>query len=123
VTVVSRVDEDTYARLLAMCRCVVLPHRGSHGGYVENVFMSVVDTVAAGKALVTPHHPGIARLADERLPVTFYDSTPEDLFRQVSALLGDEPRRRDIEACSIIFAKEKLDIYRILGTILEEQVL
>jgi hypothetical protein len=120
VTAVSRVDEDTYARLLALCYCVVLPHRGD---YVENVFMSVVDTVAAGIALVTPHHPGIDRLEDQRLPIVFYDTTPEDLFRQVSALLGDERRRCDIEERSIAFAREQLDIYRILGTILAEQVL
>lgn len=120
VTVVSRIDEDSYTRLLAMCRCVVLPHPGT---YVENVLLSVIDTVASGKALVTPHHPGIARLRHDGLPGLFYDTTPADLFRQVSALVGDEIRLRDIEDRSIALAKGKLDIYRVLGSILEEQIL
>jgi len=121
VTVVSQVDQDTYARLLALCRCVVLPAASSH---VKNVFMSVVDTVATGRALVTSRHIGLARLERDNVPAVFYDATCADLFRQVHTLVRREPGRlKDIEARSIAFAKEKLDIYQVLWTILEEQIL
>ena len=120
VTVVSRVNEEMYARLLALCRCVVVPLAPQ----VRNVFLSVMDTVAAGKALVTPRHAGLARLERDGLPAVFYDHTnPTDLFVRVDELFHKEGRLQDIEARSIAFAKEKLDIYRILWTILEEQIL
>jgi len=122
VTIVSRVNEDTYARLLALCRCVVLPAHIHH--VVNNVFLSVVDTVASGKALVTPRHVGLARLEQEGLPAVFYDNTsPDDLFAQVDDVIARAGRLEDIAARSIAFAKEQLDIYRVLGRILEEQVL
>ena len=122
VTVVSHVNEDTYARLLALCRCVVLP---AHVYYqVNNVFLSVVDAVASGKALVTPRHVGLARLEQDHLPAVFYDNTqPVDLHRTLNGLLHQDGGLQDIETRSIAFAKEKLDIYRILGMILREQVL
>jgi len=120
VTVVSQVDQDTYARLLALCRCVVLPA----SVHVKNVFMSVVDAVATGRALVTSRHAGLARLERDHVPAVFYDASSADLFRQVDALVRREPGRlEDIEARSIAFAKEKLDIYQVLWTILEEQIL
>ncbi len=120
ITVVSRVDEDTYARLLALCRCVVLPLQPS----AKNVLLSVVDAIAAGKALVTPRHTGLARLEHAGLPAVFYDAgSRADLFRQVSELLQDDARLREIEATSITFARDVMDIYRILWTILDEQVL
>lgn len=120
VTVVSQVDQDTYARLLALCRCVVLPA----SVHVKNVFMSVVDAVATGRALVTSRHVGLARLERDHVPAVFYDASSADLFRQVHTLVRREPERlEDIEARSIAFAKEKLDIYQVLWTILEEQVL
>ncbi len=117
---VARVNEDTYARLLALCRCVVLPY---YSRYPNNVFMSVIDTVASGKALVTRRHVGIGRLERDGLPAVFYDRSSTDLFRQVDDLFRHDGRLDDIEARSIAFAKEKLDIYRILWRILEEQVL
>jgi glycosyltransferase involved in cell wall biosynthesis len=122
LTIASRVDEDTYARLLALCKCVVLP---VHVHYpVSNVFMSVLDTIATGKALVTSPHPGLARLERDELPAgVFYDATPDDLARKVSDLLARQERREAIETRSIAFAKERLDIYRVLSTIFEEQVL
>jgi glycosyltransferase involved in cell wall biosynthesis len=120
VTVVSRVDEETYARLLALCRCVVLPY---HGRYAQNVFMSVTDAAASGKPLVTTRQAGVARLEQDGLPLVFYDTSVGDLFRQVDSLLGHDGRLGEIEARSIAFAREKLDIYRILEAILDEQVL
>lgn len=119
LTIVSRVDEDVYARLLALCRCVVLPY---HGRYAYNVFMSVIDTVASGKPLVTTRHAGLERLERAGLPALFYDTTPGDLFQKVDALLALPERLQDIGARSIAFAQEQLDIYGALKIILEEQI-
>jgi glycosyltransferase involved in cell wall biosynthesis len=119
IAVVSRVNEDTYARLLALCRCVVLPLRQP----ALNVYLSVVDAVAAGKPLVIPRHDGLARLERDNVPAVFYDGTPAHLFRQVDGLLRDDGRRQVIEARSIAFAKEWMDIYRVLWAICEEQIL
>ena len=73
LTVVSRVSEDTYARLLALCRCVVLPMQAPilHGGW--NVLLSVSDSLATGTPLVTTKHAGIARLRKSRAPITVVD--------------------------------------------------
>jgi hypothetical protein len=119
VTVVSRVDEDTYTRLLALCRCVVLPFSLDSA----NIFLSVADTIASGKALVTTRHTGIARLASVDCPLVFYDTSGGDLFRRVDDLRRADARLKAIEARSVALAKEELDIYRILEVILREQVL
>jgi hypothetical protein len=116
--VVSRVDEEAYSRLLALCRCVVLPFSLDSA----NVFLSVADTIASGKALVTTRHMGIARLGSADLPMVFYDTSASDLFRGVDDLLQHNERLEDIHERSVAFAKEKLDIYRILEVILDEQV-
>jgi hypothetical protein len=121
MTVVSRVNEETYARLLALCRCVVVPVYSERS---TNAFLSVNDTIATGRALVTPRHVGLDRLERDGLPAVFYDHTrPADLAAHVTDLLRREERQQAIEARSIAFAKEKLDFYRILETILAEQVL
>jgi hypothetical protein len=120
LTIASRVDEDTYARLLALCKCVVLP---THVHYaVNNVFLSVLDTIATGKPLVTPPHPGLARLERDDLPAVFYDATRSDLSCKLTDLLDREERRANIEALSITFAKERLDIYGMIATIVQEQL-
>jgi hypothetical protein len=119
VTVVSRVSEDTYAQLLALCRCVAMPA----SVHVKSVLLSVTDTVATGRPLVTSRHVGLARLERDHVPAVFYDAGPFDLFHQVDELLRDDDRRQDIEDRSIAFAKEKLDIYFALQMILEEQIL
>jgi len=119
VTIASGLDQETYNKLLAVSRCVLLPARPD----VRNVFLSVLDAIAAGRPLVTSRHTGIARMADHHLPAVFYDTTSTDLFAKTRDLLGDRGRLADIEARSIAFTKENLDIYRILWTILEEQVL
>ena len=134
VTVVPRVDEDGYARLLALCRCVVLPmlpHR-------DNVLLSVVDAFASGTPLITSTGPGFRMLAREQAPIIFYDdlwplrfapsSAPGRaaaslaLAVRIRSLLGDEPGRRAMSARAIEFARNRLDIYGILETILEEQL-
>jgi hypothetical protein len=119
VTSVSGVDEDTYARLLALCRTVVLPMRPN----VRNAFLSVVDAVASGKPMVTPRHPGLARLEREGLPAVFYDGTTKGLHDQLDAVLGSPVRLDEIEAASVAFVRERMDVYGVLTTILTEQLL
>jgi glycosyltransferase involved in cell wall biosynthesis len=140
LTIVSGVDGDTYRRLLALCKCVALPFMG------ENVLLSVVDALASGTALVTPRHPGAARLESEQAPIAFYGAAagtsakivntgpsrmdaPErhqrarELHSQVEALLTAPERLASTREASIAFSKDHLDIYRILERILKEQVL
>jgi hypothetical protein len=119
LTVVPRVDEETYARLLALCRCVVLPADAK----VPNVFLSMRDTLASGQALVTSRHLGLARLERENIPAVFYDGGSSDLFAKVDELLRSDGRLKDIGERAMAFAKERLDIYGILETIVQEQVL
>jgi hypothetical protein len=144
LTVVPRVDEDDYARLLSLCRCVVLPlvvprpppgrPRGSGEG--TNVFLSVVDALASGTPLVTTPHEGLARLERSRAPLVVIEPggprsvllarllrAPSALSAGVDALLRDDARRRDLAARSVAFAREHLDIYAVLARILFEQVL
>jgi hypothetical protein len=118
ITVISRVNEDTYARLLALCRCVVLPLQG----HTKNVLLSVVDAVAAGKPLITPRHEGLARLERDGLPALFYDGTPRDLARRLEDIVQSPERQRETESSSIAFAKESMDIYRLLWLLFEEQI-
>jgi glycosyltransferase involved in cell wall biosynthesis len=127
LTVAPQVDPDVYARLLALCRCVALPlvwsSRPQFPG-VTNAFVSLLDAVASGKPLVIPRHEGARRLEREGLPAVFYeDSDPDDFSRQVTGLLRDERRVGEVGARSLDFARRALDIYRVLGTILEEEVL
>ena len=118
VTVVPRVDEATYGRLLAACRCVVLPIAPASA----NVLLSVVDALASGKALVTPRRDGLARLEREGAPIVFYDGAA-DLSATVGDLLRDAARLDDLGARTLAFAQAHMDIYGILETILREQVL
>jgi glycosyltransferase involved in cell wall biosynthesis len=119
ITVISRVNEDTYARLLALCRCVVMPLRS----HTKNVLMSAVDAIAGGKPLITPRHEGLARLERDGLPALFYDATPRGLADSLRDLLNSPERQQQIETASIEFAKESMDIYRLLWTVFDEQVL
>lgn len=119
IRVVAPVDQDTYARLLSLCRCVVMPMASVN---VKNVFMSVVDTLATGRVLVTSRHQGLARLERDQVPATFAERNPSDLFRAVDQVLSDPARLVDLQERSLAFATERLDIYRMLWTILEEQV-
>ena len=120
ITVVSKVDPDVYARLLALCRCVLIPLLPD----VTNVLMSVLDSLASGKGLVIPWHAGLSRLLLDALPAILYvPATPDDLAHQVEGFVHDTERQQAIEARSLAFAREHLDIYRILGVILDEQIL
>ncbi len=118
VRIVPSVDQETYARLLSLCRCVLMPIASVD---VTNVLMSVVDTLATGRVLVTSRHQGIARLERDGLPAAFAEPHPTDLFRTVDGVLSDAARLADLQARSLAFAVERLDIYRMLWTILEEQ--
>ncbi len=127
VTVVPPVDQGTYARLLALCRCTLLPvivpaHERAPG--VANVLMSVVDTLASGKPLVTSPHDGLRRLAAEGVPAVFYDpADPADLARQLRRTLEAPGLADDLGGRALAFARDRMDIYRILETIVTEQIL
>ncbi len=88
----------------------------------HNVLLSVSDSIAAGKPLVTPRQRGLDRMADENAPITFFDDTPADLHAQVEGLLRDEATTREISARAITYAKEHLDMYSIIERILREQL-
>ena len=143
ITAVSRVNEDTYARLLSLCRCVALPVRSpllppglppSAAG--ANVFLSVVDALASGTPIVTFLHAGIERLVQSKAPLVVVDrprtltaiftrlrDKSSGLSTTVRALLDDETRRRDLSERAIAFARSHMDIYAVLERILVEQVL
>jgi hypothetical protein len=131
ITVAPRVGEDGYARLLSLCRCVALPLLpGRH-----NVLLSVIDALASGKPVVTSMRSGFERLAREPAPILFHDrSWPAriatrfglgtlgslTLAAAIRLALADETA---IGERALTFAREQLDIYRILSTIVDEQVL
>ncbi len=124
---VPPVDQGTYARLLALCRCSLLPvivpaHERAPG--VANVLMSVVDTLASGKPLVTSPHDGLRRLMAEGVPAVFYDhADPADLARQLRHTLETPGLADDLGGRALAFARDRMDIYRILETIVTEQIL
>jgi hypothetical protein len=118
LTVAPHVDQHTYVRLLALSRCVLMPFVPE----ADNSLLSLVDTIAAGRPLITSRHPGIERLEAERLPALYFDG-PEHLGRVVRQLLDDTDRQADIERRAIEFAREKMDIYRVLERIVVEQML
>jgi hypothetical protein len=129
VTVVSGVDHHTYARLLALCRCAIFPMAS---WAVKNHFLSLVDCVASGKPVVTRRHEGLDRLVEDGLPVRFYEAssdrdgraqTTRSLHAAVTSLLADDGDRQQMEASLIAFAREKMDVYRVLETILRDAIL
>ncbi len=135
VTVVSRVDEDEYAKLLAICRCVAMPlFRTTH-----NVFLSVVDAFAAGVPIVTSSCAGFEELQREAAPIAFHHdrrrpyggdsraslnvvSAALSLARHVREITTDDARRRSMSDQAVRYTKDRLDMYWILERILEEQL-
>jgi glycosyltransferase involved in cell wall biosynthesis len=135
-TVVARASEDDYARLLALCRCIVMPILDAG----DNVFLSVVDGLASGTPIIASRRAGFDGLESAGAPIVFYDeqwmlrrdaspmalhesrgATAASLAEEIRTLVYDEPRRRKISDASIAFAKRHLDIFVILETILREQ--
>lgn len=128
LTVVPRVSEDTYARLLALCRCVVVPmHPAS-----QNVLLSVVDALASGAPLVTNWHRGLERLLRSGAPIVATGRPLLPLFSRarlrsklsgaMGELLSDERRQRRLAADSIAFARARLDIYAVLERVRADQL-
>jgi glycosyltransferase involved in cell wall biosynthesis len=118
ITRVSRADEQTYGKVLALCRSVLLPLTDPG----DNVQLSVVDALASGVPLVVGQKPGLERLAQEQAPVVLCRDS-RALNSSLTSLLSDEPARRKLGQDAISFAKERMDIYGILETILRQQVL
>jgi glycosyltransferase involved in cell wall biosynthesis len=116
VHVIPRVDEVTYAKLLALCRCVVLPLEQRS----DNVLLSVNDALAAGRPLVATRQGGLARLEALGAPIVICRE-PGELYPAVRALLDDLPRRHELARQSVAFAREHLDMHRILERVMLEQ--
>jgi hypothetical protein len=88
--------------------------------------------VASGKPVVTRRHEGLDRLVEDGLPVRFYEAssdrdgraqTTRSLHAAVTSLLADDGDRQQMEASLIAFAREKMDVYRVLETILRDAIL
>jgi hypothetical protein len=120
LTLVSRTDERAYAQLLSLCRCVVLPL----GAMKDNVLLSVIDSLAAGKTVITTRRPGVARLEAEGAPIVLYDHESElpPLVRTWCDTLATAAAG-NFEDRVLEFARARLDIYVILERLLAEQVL
>jgi hypothetical protein len=113
-------------------------------GAVKNSFLSLVDCVASGKPVVTRRHEGLDRLVEDGLPARFYDvwsdrdepqfaapalsagaareQTTRSVHAAVASILEDDACLRRMEPPLIAFAHEKMDIYRVLWTILRDQI-
>ncbi|HEV8244421.1 MAG TPA: glycosyltransferase, partial [Polyangiaceae bacterium] len=118
ITFVSRVDEQLYGQVLALCRCVLLP-LFSH---TENVLLSVVDSLASGLPLIATRQAGFARLERENAPIALCEG-PRQLSARTRELLEHEDHRRAIGRRAVACATKKMDIYNILETIVREQVI
>ena len=81
-----------------------------------------MDTLASGVPLVTSRNPALERLEREQVPVVLFDESADGLARSVHAVLDQPDRHAELERRSIEFAREKMDIYRVLERILCEQV-
>lgn len=115
VTVLPRVNEDDYARRLALCRCALIPL----GPKQEIVMLSALDALASGVPLVVNRRPGFARLEALGAPILFFD-TKEQLTAIVRALLADSARQAELFEQSVEFTRRHLDIYVILERLLRE---
>jgi glycosyltransferase involved in cell wall biosynthesis len=118
LTVVSKVDEVTYAKLLALCRFVVMPLRTK----TNNVLLSAVDALVAGKPILASNHEGFDRLKAEGAPMVFFDTTDE-LTARLRELLAPEGGLAELSAKAVTFARERLDMYVWLEAITREQLL
>lgn len=117
MTVVARVPENVYGSLVGATRVVMLPIALDR----HNVLLSTVDAFAAGVPIVATPAPGFARLAARGAPIDFAE-TGAALVQRARALSGDEPLRRAQADRVLAFAREHLDIYVILETIVREQM-
>jgi hypothetical protein len=115
LTLLPRVDEDEYARHLALCRCVLIPLAPK----LENVMLSALDALASGVPLLVTRRPGFARLAALDAPILFFD-TREELTAVVRSLLADPARQAALSEQSIEFTRRQLDIYWILERVVRE---
>lgn len=118
ITLVSRTDERAYAQLLALCRCVVLPI----GAQKDNVLLSVVDSFASGKTVLTTRQLGVARLEAEGAPMVVCDRVDE-LPALARTWCDTQGAAAELESRVVEFARARLDIYAILERILSEQIL
>lgn len=133
-----KLDTDNYAKMLALCKCAVIPMRRYTTDPTEwsplpdNVLLSVIDALASGIPLVTNRRGGILRLLDDKAPIHVYDESPSwrnwwrnppaALAAKVNSLPTNQTRRQQMADQSIAFTKQFLDIYAILERIWREQV-
>lgn len=138
ITFAPRLSSDAYLRMLALCRCVVLPMRrfpigkGEISLLPDNVLLSVVDALASGVPIITPLRGGMLRLIAQQAPITVYNDgnnrwswlkpPPAHLANAINSVLQDESRRIDLSRSSITFARGQMDMYTLLETIWREQI-
>ncbi|MGH7435282.1 MAG: glycosyltransferase [Polyangiaceae bacterium] len=135
LTTIARVDERDYGRLLALCSLVVIPlHPARH-----NVLLSVVDALASGIPVVASRREGFDELEREGAPIVFFaeedrldkrlesaspahDLASTSLAGEIRRLVDRETERAELGERAIRFARERLDIYRILERIVEAEL-
>lgn len=138
LTFAPKLDTDNYAKMLALCKCAVIPMRRYTTDPLEwsplpdNVLLSVIDALASGIPLVTNRRGGILRLLDDKAPIHLYAETPiwrnwwrkppAALAAQINSLPTTQFKRQEMANQSIAFTKQYLDIYTILERIWREQV-
>lgn len=131
-----KLETDEYAKMLALCKCVVIPMRRYTTDPLEwsplpdNVLLSVIDALASGIPLVTNRRGGILRLLEDNAPIHVYEESPTwrnwwrkppaDLASRVNGLPTRENRRMEMADRSIAFTKQHMDIYAILERIWRE---
>jgi hypothetical protein len=137
LTVLPGMSRDDYAKVVALCRCAVVPL----GRSSINVLMSVVDVMASGVPLVATPAASFDVMIRTGAPVAFpadrrprgnafglrrkkrralQDAAAAAMTTELLDLLADEPRRREMSTRSIAFTREHMDIYRALDRILRE---
>ncbi len=117
---VPRVEQPVYAKLLALAKCVVMPIIKDP----ENVWLSLNDALASGKPVVICRHPGLKRILAQGASLLLYKrNSQKDIFDKIDLALKGGKEIDQLEPQSISFAVKYLDIYNILWTIVQEQII
>ena len=101
VSYLGSVSDDAKARLLASVDAYVAPHTGG-----ESFGIVLVEAMSAGTAVLASDLAAFMRVLDDgRAGATFRNEDPADLSRQLTALLTDDPRRRQVARAGQVAAR------------------